>query len=186
VTVQRVVYEERVEQVPVRVCRMITETKTVQEPKTIVTWKPYQINECLPRTVPLQVPADSCTIYGAPANGSAVSRPAESSSGSAATTKRVPLPEGNGSSVLKKEKAQEPKPADARPDGAPAEPADKSAASAEKAQSAPKAGAEEVKSEPKDTDPTGKPELDPAEGLKLLQPPAPPTRKDAAASDKPA
>jgi hypothetical protein len=60
VTTQRTVYEERVEQVPVRVCRMVAEARTVQQPRTVATWKPYQSTRCVPRTVVMRVPLDPC------------------------------------------------------------------------------------------------------------------------------
>jgi hypothetical protein len=60
VTTQRIIYEDRAEQVPVQVCRMVTEVQTVREPRTVATWKPYTTTRCVPRTVVMRVPIDSC------------------------------------------------------------------------------------------------------------------------------
>jgi len=176
VTTQRIVYEEHAEQVPVQVCKWVTENQAVREPRTVATWKPYEAQQCVPRTVVMRVPLDPCysdlptTTYYYPAPASPALPPAPS--GSATTRQRVPTeaePEQPENSVLKhgseaeaKQSAEESKAATATPEQAesPAADADKPAA------------------EPKDTDPTGTPLLR-LEDLKLT-PPGPESSEETA------
>ena len=161
VTVQRYEYEERVERVPVRVCRMVTEVRKVLEPRTIVTWKPYQTLACAPRTVLMQVPADACTSLDLPGTSSSYvpATPATPPSSTGETTvQKVPSdaePSEKGKSVMKK--------------------ADGAGGETEPAAQKPQASSE-------DMEPTGTPQLDGSAAP--ANPPAPPA--DTQAPSQPA
>jgi hypothetical protein len=170
VTTQRVVYEERAERVPVQVCKWVTENQTVREPRTVATWKAYESQQCVPRTVVMRVPTDPCYsdlptttyYYPAPATVAPAPPPPPPPPSSDATVRqRVPVEaEAEERSVLKDEaksaadqpeRAEQPKDTAASPKSADA---DKPAA------------------EPKDSDPTGRPVLR-FEDLKLDSPTQP-------------
>ena len=55
-TVQRIEYEEQVEQIPVRTCRYVSETKAVQVPRTVGKWVAYTSMRLQPRIVTMRVP----------------------------------------------------------------------------------------------------------------------------------
>jgi hypothetical protein len=61
--VQRVEYQEVVEQERVQVCRYVNETRAVQVPKTVPKWVQTTSMRLVPRTVTMRVPLDG---YGAP------------------------------------------------------------------------------------------------------------------------
>jgi hypothetical protein len=158
VTTQRIVHEERVEQVPVRVCRMVTEVRKVQQPRTVATWKPYQAMRCVPRTVVMRVPVDPCYSYTLPGT-TTYYYPAPAITTSAppvTTTQKVPTEAeiSDGMESVMKEDADE-----STTEG-----------------DSPEAGAGPVGDEPKDTDPTGQPLLDP-EDLQI-NPPGPPAETE--------
>ncbi|MCY2993965.1 MAG: hypothetical protein NTY19_39740 [Planctomycetota bacterium] len=171
VTTQRVVYEEQVDKVPVQVYKLIAETKTVQEPRTTATWRPYQATQVVPRTVVMRVPVDSCysdvptTTYHYP------TPPLPSSP---STVQKVPTAANlKDSSVLKPETNATEKPAattssaeeeQKKAAATSVQPAKKDAATSDVPLTsgeitAPSTGAER-KSTPKDSDPTGQPKLD--------------------------
>lgn len=179
VTTQRIAYEERAEQIPVQVCKWITENQTVQEPRTVAAWKPYEAQQCVPRTVVMRVPLDPCysdlptTTYYYP--GASVPALPSAPSGGATIRQRVPIEaeaEQPERSVLK----------DSRESKA-AQPAEESKAKAEAPERAesPAAGADKPAAEPKDTDPTGTPLLR-LEDLKL----SPPDSEKSEATAQPA
>ncbi|MCA9208142.1 MAG: hypothetical protein KDA55_07285 [Planctomycetales bacterium] len=91
-TSYRYEYEERVEQIPVKVCRMVTETRSVQEPHTVAKWVPHVTTRLVPRTVTMRVPTSPCgdvpcagsvlssgssIIQSAPSSGGVMTRPAQ-------------------------------------------------------------------------------------------------------------
>jgi hypothetical protein len=154
---------------------MVTETKTVQQPRTVATWKPYTSSRCVPRTVVMRVPVNSGYTYDVPST-TTYYYPATPSTAVPATppatiTQRVPAeaepqkaaPEDGDAvdSVMAEQDDQslepEPEPADS--------PANQPAA------------------EPKDSDETGKPILD-LDALDLL--PSSPSGEDTTrpASDR--
>jgi len=159
------VYEERSEQVPVQVCKWVTEAQTVREPRTVASWKPYEAQQCVPRTVVMRVPLDPCysdlptTTYYYPAPATVVAPPAAppAASSGATTRQRVPTEaEQPEKSVLKDgNKANEKQPAEAPAKAAPETKKGETPAEAEK-----------PAAEPKDSDPTGTPLLR-LEDLKL-------------------
>jgi len=66
---QRIEYEERVEQIPVKTCRYVNETKAVQVPRTVGKWVAYQSTRLQPRVVTMRVPLGpviEAPIYSAP------------------------------------------------------------------------------------------------------------------------
>jgi hypothetical protein len=67
-TVQRIEYEEVVEQIPVKVCRYVNETKAVQVPRTVSKLVPYQTTRLQPRIVTMRVPIGGyeTSIYEGP------------------------------------------------------------------------------------------------------------------------
>jgi hypothetical protein len=67
-TVQRIEYAEQVEQIPVRTCRYVNETKAVQVPRTVGKWVAYQTTVSRPRIVTMRVDLtpSNRTIIGTP------------------------------------------------------------------------------------------------------------------------
>jgi hypothetical protein len=78
VTVQRIQYEEREEQIPVKVCKMVTEERVVQEPRTVAKWVATDGTRMTPRVVAMKVPVDACgnieTTYMPAAEGTTTRR----------------------------------------------------------------------------------------------------------------
>jgi hypothetical protein len=181
VTTQRIVYEERAQQVPVQVCKWVTENQTVREPRTVAAWKPYEAQQCVPRTVVMRVPLDPCysdlptTTYYYPAP----SAPAPAPSSSATTRQRVPTeaePEKADKSVLKD--AGQPEAKQQAEESKPQAEESKSTTTAPEQAEPPAADAGKPAAEPKDSDPTGTPLLR-MEDLKLA-PPASDNTEDTA------
>jgi hypothetical protein len=152
ITTQRVVYEERTENVAVQVCKWVTENQTVREPRTIATWKPYEAQQCVPRTVVMRVPLDSyysdlpsTTTYYYPAPSPSAPALPPSSSNGATILQRVPLEtEAPERSVLTDDAKSRAEPSESAAGDKPAtEPKD----------------SEPKDSAAKDSDPTGTPML---------------------------
>ena len=135
VQTQRIEYEDREEPYEVRTCRMETEVKTVQVPVTVRKVTPYTTYRTIQRIVSMRVPLMSQTIVeDAPILPLYESRPTTRVEASRpAEELRRTLPQGEMKSI--KKKAGEPTPAEGP-------------------------GAGSGLSEPKDTDPTGKPKID--------------------------
>ncbi len=60
VTTQRIEYEARDEPYQVQVCKWISESQTVQVPRTVAKWVPYTTTRMVPKTVAMKVPVDQC------------------------------------------------------------------------------------------------------------------------------
>ena len=82
VTTQRIQYEERVEEIPVQVCKTVVETKKVAVPRTVAKWVPYVTTRYVPRTVTMRVPTTSEVIYSTTTNYPSMLAPAEPPQGS--------------------------------------------------------------------------------------------------------
>ena len=56
------VYEQKVEQIPVRVCRMVSTQQTVRTPRIVEKRIPVSYTIRTPRTVVLRIPVDPCGL----------------------------------------------------------------------------------------------------------------------------
>ncbi len=178
VTTQRIVYEERAQQVPVQVCKWVTENQTVREPRTVAAWKPYEAQQCVPRTVVMRVPLDPCysdlptTTYYYPAPSAAAPR-------RLLRPPAVPRRVSEFRPRLEPEKAEKSVLKDAgQPEAKQQAEESKSTTTAPEQAEPPAADAGKPAAEPKDSDPTGTPLLR-MEDLKL-SPPASENTEDTA------
>jgi hypothetical protein len=171
VTTQRIEYEERVEPVRVKVLRYETETKTLQEPRTVAKWVPYESTRMVPETIVMRIPIDEY--------GQEIVAPPVKSNG-ATTVRKIPV-----ESPKQKLERLEAATAKARAEVEAAEAKDNAdekaksgAAQNEQAEEPKPSEAESNKAksasgEAKDSDPTGTPKLDGSKSPGLNGPASP-------------
>ena len=163
---QRIEYEEQVEQIPVQVMRQVSETKTIQVPRTVGRWVAVESTRLVPRVVTMRVPLDGWyddVIYEGPTTSYSPGTTLPST-----TTRKVIIDKTPKKTVVEKpaEKSVE------KPSEKSAEkPAESELTPADGSSEAPTPAKPKNGEEPKDTDPTGKPAIDgakpPEAGLDL-------------------
>jgi hypothetical protein len=153
---RRIRYEEVEEPVKVKVLRTQVETKTVREPKTVGEWVRYESTERVPRTVVSKIPVDA---YGRDLVPSSSRR-------SEVKVKKAEANGKSGASSGKKAESTEEKKGAASGDGEASDGKASSGAAGDAGKSeANDKSADGTSSEgdktPKDSDPTGKPRIEP-------------------------
>jgi hypothetical protein len=168
ITVQRIEYEEKVEQFPVRTCRYVSETKAVQVPRTVGKWVAHQTTTLRPRIVTMRVdpfatvaPAPVATVAPVPAATapSILSAPRTI----APTQTQRPTTSGSSSSGSTKSGSTSGGASSSAP-GTPTE-ASRSDSSSPKPEDTPRTPGR-IDAVPKDSDPTGRPSLSPPENAR--------------------